>query len=279
LKAINLLLTVATGAQAWSYNPDTSSTASITVNAFEKYQTMIGGGCSGAFGIACQQFGSAGLSPPNQDLVTQTLFDENIGGLSIVRNGIGSSLNDSFGMGSILPVCPPTPDGPFEYAALGTNTCQLNLTKAAMRYNPDVFVYADAWSAPGCMKTVGTDDNGGSICGVRGSNCSADWRQAYADYLLEYVRLYEKEGINISMLGAYNEPDFNPVTYASMESDGFQAKDFLEVLYPSVKKSFPDLKVACCDATGARQERTVLYELMRAGGGDLFDVAVSLSVF
>ena len=126
------------------------------------------------------------------------------------------------------------------------------------------------------MKTTGTDYNGGFICGVRGSNCSADWRQAYANYLVQYVRFYQQEGINISMLGAYNEPDFNPITYASMLSDGYQAKDFLEVLYPTVKAAFPDLKVACCDATGARQERDILYELLRAGGADLFDVAVSL---
>ena len=58
-----------------------------------------------------------------------------------------------------------------------------------------------------------------------------------------------------------------------MESDGFQAKDFLEVLYPTVKAAYPDLLVSCCDATGARQERDILYELSVAGGTDLFDVA------
>lgn len=75
------------------------------------------------------------------------------------------------------------------------------------------------------------------------------------------------------MLGAYNEPDFNPVYYASMLSDGFEAKDFLEYLYPTAKKAFPDIKISCCDATGARQEKTILYELFKAGGGHLFDVA------
>ena len=94
-----------------------------------------------------------------------------------------------------------------------------------------------------------------------------------ADYLVQYVKDYRDLGINISMIGAYNEPDFNPVYYASMLSDGCQAKDFLEYLYPTAKKAFPDLKISCCDATGARQERTLLYELQRAGGGDLFDVA------
>lgn len=275
MKLLLILLAGAAGSTAWTYTENSDTSVAVVVNAFDKYQEMIGGGCSGAFGIACQQFGSAGLSPANQQRVTQALFDENIGGLSIVRHGIGSSFNDSFGMGSILPTCPPTPAGPFNYTWDGSNTCQLELTQTALKYNPDIFVYADAWSAPGCMKTGDTDDNDGLMCGVRGSNCAYDWRQAYANYLVQYFKYYKQEGIDISLLGAYNEPDFNPVTYASMESDGFQAKDFLEVLYPTVKAAFPNLKVSCCDATGARQERTILYELQRAGGGDLFDVAVS----
>jgi glucosylceramidase len=260
----------------WSYIQQEPPVA-ITVDAKTKYQTMIGGGCSGAFGIACQQFGSVGLSPANQEAVTQILFDENIGGLSIVRNGIGSSLNDSFGMGSILPICPPTPAGPFNYTwdtnSSTANTCQLKLTQTALKYNPNLCVYGDAWSAPGCMKTDGTDNNGGLICGVRGSNCTHDWRQAYADYLVQYVKYYAEEGIEINLLGAYNEPDFNPVVYASGESDGWQAKDFLEVLYPTVKAVFPNNSVSCCDATGARQERNILYELNSAGGDPYYDVA------
>ena len=202
-----LLVTVASRAYAWSYTQNVTATVSISITPAVTYQQMIGGGCSGAFGIACQQFGSVGLSPAKQEEVTQILFDENIGGLSIVRNDIGSSANNSDGsLSSILPECPATPDGPFNYAWDANDTCQLQLTQTALKYNPDLFVYADAWSAPGCMKTVGTDDNGGLICGVRGSNCTADWRQAYADYLVQYVKFYEQEGINISMLGAYNEP-------------------------------------------------------------------------
>ncbi|OAG44292.1 hypothetical protein AYO21_01288 [Fonsecaea monophora] len=272
----NLVVTVfAAGASAWTYAPNITYSAAISINALQTYQTMIGGGCSGAFGIACHQFGSVGLSPANQEIVTQILFDENIGGLSIVRNDIGSTPGHVPGdVASILPVCPPTPEGPFNYVWDRNDTCQLQLTQTALKYNPNVYVYADAWSAPGCMKTVGTEDEGGLICGVRGStNCSGDWRQAYADYLVQYVKFYEQEGIEVSLLGAYNEPDFNPVTYASMESDGYQAKDFLEFLYPTAKAAFPNISVSCCDATGARQERNILYELQQAGGADLFDVA------
>ena len=214
---------------------------------------------------------------------------------NLQRNDIGSNSTSTDGsVFSILSECPSSPNGTFNYSFDGNDTCQLELTKTALQYNPDLFVYANAWSAPGCMKNVGTDDDGGLLCGVRGSfdnddegsqseqnapsQCNnQDWRQAYADYLLQYVTYYQQQGINISMLGAYNEPDFNPVTYASMESDGFQAKDFLEVLYPAVKAAYPDLKVACCDGTGARQERDILYELLKVGGGNLFDVAVSES--
>jgi len=257
-------------AQSYSYDPaGIDIHVSIQVNGHNKHQTMIGGGCSGAFGIACDQFGAAGLSYDNQQEVTKTLFDENIGALSVVRNLIQSTQQ-----GSILRSCPATPAGPFNYTWDGNDACQVNLTKTALKYTPDLFVYADAGSAPVCMKSNKNESDGGLICGVRGSNCTADWRQAYADYLVQHVRFYkEKENVTISMLGAYNEPDFNPGYYSSMLSDGYQAKDFLKVLYPTVKKAFPDLKVACCDATGARQLRDILYELNKIGGGHLYDVA------
>ena len=76
---------------AWEYTQDFDNTATIDINSFNRFQSMIGGGCSGAFGVACQQFGSEGLSSLNQQEVTQILFDENIGALSILRNDIGSS--------------------------------------------------------------------------------------------------------------------------------------------------------------------------------------------
>ncbi|KAL1871869.1 hypothetical protein VTK73DRAFT_1837 [Phialemonium thermophilum] len=42
------------------------------------------------------------------------------------------------------------------------------------------------------MKTNGKDSNGGSLCGVPGATCtSGDWRQAYANYLVKYIQLYQ----------------------------------------------------------------------------------------
>lgn len=51
--------------------------------------------------------------------------------------------------------------------------------------------YADAWTAPGYMKTNGTDADGGTLCGLAGATCaSGDWRRAYANYLVQYARFY-----------------------------------------------------------------------------------------
>ncbi|CAK1367716.1 unnamed protein product [Cercospora beticola] len=244
---------------------DLTFQAKISIDVATRYQTMVGGGCSGAFGAACT---TNTLSAADQQAVVETLFSENIGALSILRNLIGSSQ-----AATILPSCPATPDGPFNYTFPANNdSCQLTLAQTAVKYNPDLFLYADAWSAPGCFKTTGLEAGGGYLCGVRRSNCTHDWREAYANYLIEYVKLYQQRGINVSLLGAYNEPDFNPFTYSAMLSDGYQAYDFLSVFYPLVKKAFPNLAVSCCDSTGARQQRDLLYELGRLPGGlDLFD--------
>ena len=200
---LSLVLTgAATAVSAYSpsagYAKPLTFEATINIDASQQYQKMIGGGCSGAFGAACT---TNTLSAADQATVVKTLFDENIGALSILRNLIGSSAG-----ATILPTCPATPAGPFNFTFPTNNdSCQLSLAQTALRYNPNLYLYADAWSAPGCFKTTGSEAGGGYICGVRRSNCTYDWREAYANYLIEYVRLYQQRGINVSLLGAYNE--------------------------------------------------------------------------
>ena len=60
-----------------------------------------------------------------------------------------------------------------------------------VKYGVKTF-YANAWSAPGFMKTNNRDSNGGGLCGIPGYTCaSGDWRQAYANYLVKLIQLYE----------------------------------------------------------------------------------------
>jgi glucosylceramidase len=137
-------------ASGWSYS-QASSPVQITVNANTRYQTMTGGGCSGAFGVACNQVGGA-LSPASQQQISDYLFNENLGGLSILRNRIGSSASDGY-----LASCPATPSSTFNYTFSSNNatadSCQLRLSQQALISNPNLQIYADAWSANYCFKS------------------------------------------------------------------------------------------------------------------------------
>ena len=96
------------------------------------------------------------------------------------------------------------------------------------------------------------------------SCASGDWRQTYANKLVKYIRDYQSKGIKIDYLGFLNEPDLN-TTYASMQSSGQQAADFLEVLYPTLKKAGLKTQIACCDGSGWEQNRDRLTGIQQAG--------------
>ena len=73
-------------------------------------------------------------------------------------------------------------------------------------------VFADAWSAPGFMKTNDSPIDGGTLCGAPGATAcsSGDWRQAYANYLVQYAEDYAAAGVPLSYIGPFNEPSFTP---------------------------------------------------------------------
>lgn len=82
------------------------------------------------------------------------------------------------------------------------------LSQQAKTYSVTRF-YANAWSALGFMKTNGEDTNGGYLCSVSGETCaSGDWMQAYANFLVQYIKYYASAGIEITHLGFLNEPDY-----------------------------------------------------------------------
>ena len=218
-----------------------------SVNFGESLQPIDGFGFSAAFGRAAL---IQALPPAQQRQVVDLLLSRRDGaGLSILRLGIGSSPDGAGDNTSIEPVSPGSPDTPPAYVWDGNDSGQVWLAKQAKAYGVRNF-YADAWSAPPFMKTNGAVANGGAICGLPETTCaSGDWRQAYANYLVQYVRFYRGEGIGITGLGFTNEPNF-VATYASMLLDESQVNDMLKVLGPTVRKSGLPLSVVCCDATG-----------------------------
>jgi O-glycosyl hydrolase len=140
----------------------------VTVDASKKYQIIDGFGISGAFQRANL---IVNLQGSKQREVLDLLFNTTTGaGFSIVRNGIGSTPNSNNDyMNTILPNCPSTPAAvTINYSGYvwdGKDSGQVFLSQKAQEYGVKTF-YADAWSAPGCMKTNGQDTNGGNLCGV-----------------------------------------------------------------------------------------------------------------
>jgi glucosylceramidase len=226
-----------------------------TISFRQRLQSIDGLGFAAAFQRATLLRGDRGLSPESTQAVLDLLFDRETGaGASIVRLGIGSSTDDVYDhMKTIQPTDPGGPDAEPTYVWDGDDGAQVWFSKQARRYGVERF-FADAWSAPGYMKTNGTDVQGGELCGVPGTSCaSGDWRQAYANYLVRYLRFYRQEGIRVTDLGFTNEPDWT-ASYASMRFTPEQAADFVKVLGPTLRRSGLRTELTCCDSFGWSQQ-------------------------
>jgi glucuronoarabinoxylan endo-1,4-beta-xylanase len=228
--------------------------ATITVEPHHTHQVVDGFGFSETFQRANILHGSQGLSAANQQRALDLLFSPRDGaGFSILRNGIGSSPDSSADhMASIEPVSPGSPDAPPHYRWDGNDNSQVWLSQQALRYGVRQ-IYADAWSAPGYMKSNGDDTNGGTLLPA--------WRQAYANYLVQYLRFYAQSGIPISLVGFLNEPDLTE-SYASMTSDGASAAEFLKVLGPTLARAGLSTRIACCDVAGWSQSAPYLQAIL-----------------
>ena len=89
------------------------------------------------------------------------------------------------------------------YSALGNDQGQEWFAQQIKADYGVTNVFADAWSAPGFMKTNDSPIDGGTLCGVPGATAcsSGDWRQAYANYLVQYAEDYAAAGMPLSYIG------------------------------------------------------------------------------
>lgn len=223
--------------------------ATATVDGTRTHQQIEGFGFSEAFGRAQIMHGSQGLPEAKQREILDLLLSPSSGaGLSILRLHIVSTASSS-----IQPTNPGGPNATPRYVWNRDDESQVWLAQQAKAYGVNRF-YANAWSAPGYMKTNGDEANGGTLCGLPGASCAGgDWRRAYANYLVQYAKFYAQEGITINDIGFTNEPDYT-TNYSSMRFTPAQAVDFVKVLGPVAAAA--GLKVACCDSFGWNQQRT-----------------------
>ncbi|KAH8880400.1 glycoside hydrolase [Thozetella sp. PMI_491] len=253
-----------------------SAGSTVNVDLSKTYQKMDGFGFSTAFQRA--NLITNLKDKTKQRELLDLLFNTTTGaGFSIVRTGIGSSPDSSSDhMNTFAPKKPASPKDAPTYQWDGKDSGQLWVCQEAVKYGVKTF-YADAWSAPGYMKTNGQDTNGGAICGVTGTNCaSGDWRQAYANYLLAYVKFYADAGVNITHLGFLNEPEFS-ASYASMSSSGAQAADFIKILYPTIQAAnlTDQLGIACCDSEGWGNQVSMVNAIKSAGAESMLKAVTS----
>ncbi|KAI1074370.1 glycoside hydrolase family 30 protein [Whalleya microplaca] len=239
----------------------TFAQSSITVNVGATLQEIDGFGVSQAFGRAGEFRDLLSGAPQQQGL--DYLFNTTTGaGLTIIRNRVGSGTEAS---DSILPKSPGGPSAAANYSFDGDDRGQVWFTQQAMKYGVKT-IYADAWSAPGFMKTNNNENNGGYLCGTPGHTCSSgDWRQAYADLLVQYVKYYNELGLPITHLGFLNEPDY-VTSYSSMQSGANEAASFIPILHDTLDKNgLLNVSLACCDAMGWNTQKSITQGLVSQG--------------
>lgn len=217
--------------------------SSVTINSGTTYQTMDGFGISDAFGPAATLETS---SATEQQQILDALFSNSTGaGFTILRNLLPSTVGDT-----IEPNSPSSPSAAPQYIPLGSSEGQIWLAQQAQSYGVKQF-YGDAWSAPAFMKNNDDESNGGQLCGSPGATtCSTgDWRQAYANYLVQYAKDYQAAGVPLTELGAFNEPNIS-TSYSSMQMNPTQTADLIAILGPTVKAAGLNTQIVCCDGEG-----------------------------
>ncbi len=217
-----------------------------SINGATTYQSMTGFGASEGFGEA-QTVMNASSAVQQQAL--GLLYSPTSGaGLTILRNEISADSGST-----IEPAAPASPTAAPAYVSLASVNSDQGQLWFAQQIKADygvTNVFADAGSAPPFMKTNDSADNGGAVCGLSGATCgSGDWRQAYANYLVQYAKDYAAAGDPLSYIGPENEANLS-TSYDSMQLSPAQTASFLDVLGPTLASSGLPTKMECCATEG-----------------------------
>lgn len=218
---------VATGFATEAAAATTTTTTGIDLQPESTQQTIDGFGYSAAFQRTARL---EMLSDEKQAEATELLLGDSGVDPSILRLGIGGqSTAPHDWMLSIQPTDPGGPDAEPNYQWDGYDNGQVWFAQAAEAAGVE-YIYGNAWTAPGYMKTNNNAANGGTLCGLAGTACAGgDWTEAYAKYLVSWADFYQQEGVEIDGLSFTNESDFT-ASYESMRFTPAQAAEFTKML-------------------------------------------------
>jgi glucuronoarabinoxylan endo-1,4-beta-xylanase len=215
--------------------------AKVTISSVKQYQQIAGFGVSEGFGQA-KTLMKAPASVQQQ--VLSLLYSPARGaGLTLLRNEISADAGFT-----IEPRAPSSPDGKPSYLTLAEIDQDQGQLWFARQIKADygATVFADAWSAPSFMKSNHSAINGGTLCGVPGAKCkSGDWRQAYANYLVQYAKDYAAAGVPLAYVGPENEGNLK-VPQDSMIMSPAQTANFMVILGATLARSGLSTRAECC---------------------------------
>ncbi len=177
----------------------------IQVDPTRRFQSMIGFGA--ALTDASAELISECLTPAARDGLMAELFGPEGERLGALRLTIGAS-DFSTTRYSLDDMAPGQTDPQLAHFSLAPELAEVvPLVRQARALDPDLWVMASPWSAPGWMKT--TDS-------LVGGQLATGQSDAFARYLVAYLKGMGAAGAPVDALTIQNEPGFEPADYPGM---------------------------------------------------------------
>lgn len=208
---------------------ETMTTIKLLPN--ETYQTMDGFGVA-ITGSTC--FNLLRMSPENRSLFLKETFSDNEGyGFSYCRVSIGCS---DFSL-SEYTCCDKEGIENFGLTEEETKYV-IPVLKEILAIKPDLKIMGTPWTPPLWMKTNGK---------WTGGQLKSDCYDAYAQYFVNWIQAFEKQGIKIFSVTPQNEP-LNSGNSASCYMPWAQERDFVKnALGPAFEKAGLKTKIYAFD--------------------------------
>lgn len=213
-------------------------TVTVTVNPAETFQEIDGFGAS--FTDSAAYLIHQILDENDRTDLMEKLFHPERGiGLSVLRNPMGSSdyAREMYSYNDL-------PDGETDFSLKHFSIAHdlddiVPLVQKALQLNPSIKLMASPWSAPAWMKTSNS---------MIGGELKEECYSVYADYFVNYIKAYGKEGLPIYAITPQNEPLFVPGHYPGMLMTAERQADFIKnYLKPRFIENGLDTKILCYD--------------------------------
>lgn len=255
------LLLVSTSLATIDATPAFAADATISLDSTVRYQTMDGFGTQ-INATSGSNPSLANMNSTQREEIYDLLFSTTSGaGFSMLRLEAGSGFNYSSAGFTIQPTSPGSATSTPSYTWDGSADDLVEFATEAQERGTTGF-YLDSWSAPAYMKEDGKITGDAHLCGLGATCSSGDWREAYADYLAQYIAYWGTEGIPISWVNPMNEPEIQS-PYQGMNISASQAVDLIGVLRDKLDaRGYTGVKVACCDSSTMAQANAYMSTIL-----------------